>query len=94
MTIKLEMTLWEWAKTRSWSGARTNLQYLTIDEIDTLETLIEDWDWTDETQLNDWIWFDIDQILELLEISDKDWEKRKPLRDYFTWSTNPSTMPF
>lgn len=94
MTFKTEMTLWEWAKQRSWSGGRETLQYLTIDEIDKLETLIEDWDWKDETQLNDWFWFDTDQVLELLEISDEEWERRPKLRDFFTWSSEPSEMPF
>ena len=94
MKIKIDITLWEWAKQRSWSGGRTTLQYLTIDEIDYLEAIIEEWDWADETQLNDWFWFDTDQILELLGIEQEDWEQRKPLRNFFSWSTEHIDNPF
>lgn len=64
MTIKKEISLREF---EFWSGAKTFAEKLTNDELDTIESFLEDMDaMLTETQLNDFFWFDSDQIAELL----------------------------
>lgn len=55
-----------------WSGAKDTVDYLTSDELDTIEDLLEDAypDGMTETQLNDLFWFDIDVIAEWLGYDD------------------------
>lgn len=49
-----------------WSGAADTVKYLTDDEMDTIETRLEDIypDGIGETELNDLFWFDDDTIAE------------------------------
>lgn len=51
-----------------WSGAADTVKYLTDDEMDTIETMLEDIypDGIDKTELNDFFWFDDDTIAEWL----------------------------
>ena len=55
-----------------WSGARDRVQYLTADELDTIETILEDIypDGIDETTVNDIFWFEEDTIAEWLGYND------------------------
>lgn len=51
-----------------WSGAEDRVKYLTMDELDTIEAILEDLfpDGMNETELNDLFWFDCDTIAEWL----------------------------
>lgn len=51
-----------------WSGAKDTAKYLTLDELDTIEAILEDIypDGIDETTVNDFFWFDDDTIAEWL----------------------------
>lgn len=64
-----------------WSGAKDTVGYLTSDELDTIECLLEDAypDGMTETQINDLFWFDTDVIAEWLGYSD--WEELVTQRD-------------
>lgn len=51
-----------------WSGAKDTAEYLTEDEMDTIESILEDSypDGMSETELNDLFWFDDDFIASCL----------------------------
>ena len=51
-----------------WSGARDRAKYLTIEQFDTIENILEDCypDGLDETTINDLFWFEEDTIAEWL----------------------------
>ena len=51
-----------------WSGAKDTVKYLTEDEINLIETILEDSfpDGMDETEINDFFWFEDDTIAEWL----------------------------
>lgn len=51
-----------------WSGAKDRTKFLTIEDFDTIETLLEDLypDGMSETQINDLFWFEEDTIAEWL----------------------------
>lgn len=51
-----------------WSGAKDTVKYLTEDELDTIEEMLEELypDGMDETELNDFFWFENDTIAEWL----------------------------
>lgn len=55
-----------------WSGAVDRVKYLTDDELDTIEAILEDIypDGMDETQINDLFWFEEDWIAEMLGYED------------------------
>ena len=55
-----------------WSGARDTVKYLTSDEIDTIEGMLEEInpDGMDETEINDFFWFEDDTIAEWLGYED------------------------
>ena len=55
-----------------WSGAVDRVKYLTDDELDTIEAILEDIypDGMDETQINDLFWFEEDWIAEILGYED------------------------
>lgn len=65
MTIKTEQSLRNF---EFWSGAKSNAEQLTIEELDTLENVLEDLypDGMNETEINDLFWFDFERICELL----------------------------
>ena len=51
-----------------WSGAKDTVKYLTFEELDTLEELLEESypDGIGETELNDIFWFEDDMLAEWL----------------------------
>lgn len=56
-----------------WSGAKDTVKYLTDDELETLESILEMDifpDGASETEINDFFWFEDDMIAELLGYSD------------------------
>ena len=55
-----------------WSGAKDTVKYLTDEELETIETMLEDIypDGIDETELNDFFWFEDDTIAEWLGFND------------------------
>ena len=55
-----------------WSGAKSNAETLTDEQLDMVESILEDAfpDGMDETQINDIFWFDFDTICEWLGIED------------------------
>ena len=57
-----------------WSGARSNAEELTYDQLDELEAILEDMypEGMSATELNDLMWFEFDTIKEWLGIEDED----------------------
>lgn len=57
-----------------WSGAKDTAAELTFDDLDTIESMLEDCypDGIDETALNDFFWFECDTIAEWLGYEDWD----------------------
>lgn len=55
-----------------WSGAVDRVKYLTYEELDQIETLLEDLypDGMDETEINDFFWFEEDTVADWLGYSD------------------------
>ena len=55
-----------------WSGAKSNAEELTLEQIDMVESILEELypDGMEETQINDFFWFDFDTIREWLGIED------------------------
>jgi len=55
-----------------WSGAKDTAKYLTEDEMDTIEGILEELypDGMSETELNDFFWFEDDTIAEWLGYED------------------------
>lgn len=55
-----------------WSGAKDTVKYLTEDELETIENILEEQhpDGMDETELNDFFWFEDDTIAEWLGYED------------------------
>lgn len=55
-----------------WSGGKDTAKYLTNEELDLIESLLEDCypDGMDETEVNDFFWFEDDTIAEWLGYND------------------------
>lgn len=55
-----------------WSGAKDTVKYLTDEELDTIENILEEMypDGVDETTINDIFWFEDDWIAEMLGYND------------------------
>lgn len=55
-----------------WSGAKDTVKYLTDEELDRIESILEEEypDGMDVTELNDFFWFDDDTIAEWLGYTD------------------------
>ena len=55
-----------------WSGAKDTVKYLTSDELEQLEAILEDAypDGMEDTQINDLFWFEEDWIAEMLGYTD------------------------
>ena len=55
-----------------WSGAKDTVKYLTDDELDTIESILEDIypEGMEDTQINDLFWFEDDTIAEWLGYND------------------------
>ena len=60
-----------------WSGAKSNAETLTSEQLDIVESILEDAypDGISETQINDFFWFDFDTIREWLGIKDEEEEE-------------------
>ena len=52
-----------------WSGAKDTVKYLTEDELNQIENILEDCfpDGMSETEINDFFWFVVDTIAEWLD---------------------------
>jgi len=57
-----------------WSGAKDTVKYLTLEEFDSVESILDDLypEGIPETDLNDFFWFDNDTIAEWLGYHDFD----------------------
>lgn len=68
-----------------WSGAKDNALKLTIEQLDEVESILEDMypDGVDETTINDLFWFDFDEVCDLLGISDDEEEDEDEDDDTF-----------
>lgn len=55
-----------------WSGAKDTVKYLTDDELDTIESILEDAypEGMEDTEINDFFWFDDDTIADWLGYND------------------------
>lgn len=55
-----------------WSGAKNTVEYLTWEELETIESMLEEMypDGMDETDINDFFWFEDDTIAEWLGYED------------------------
>ena len=55
-----------------WSGGKDRAKYLTLQELDTIEAILEDLypEGVDETTINDLFWFEEDTIAEWLGYAD------------------------
>ena len=60
-----------------WSGAKLNAETLTSEQLDIVESILEDAypDGISETQINDFFWFDFDTIREWLGIKGEEEEE-------------------
>ena len=59
-----------------WSGAKSNAETLTSEQLDMVDSILEDAypDGISETQINDFFWFEFDTIREWLGIDNKEEE--------------------
>lgn len=57
-----------------WSGAKDTVKYLILEELDSVESILDDLypEGISETDLNDFFWFDNDTITEWLGYHDFD----------------------
>ena len=57
-----------------WSGAKDTVKYLTLEELDSVESILDDLypEGISETDLNDFFWFDNNTIAEWLGYNDFD----------------------
>lgn len=57
-----------------WSGAKDTVKYLTLEELDSIESILDDLypEGISATELNDFFWFDNDTIAEWLGCDDFD----------------------
>ena len=57
-----------------WSGAKSNAETLTDEQLDMVESIIEDAcpDGVEDTKINDFFWFGFDTIREWLGIEDEE----------------------
>lgn len=76
-----------------WSGAKDTVKYLTDEELDQIEAILEDTypDGMEDTEINDFFWFDDDTIAEWLgyndfdEIMHRDDEEEEEDEDWEEW---------
>lgn len=71
MIIKTETTLKNF---EFWAGAKDTVKYLTISELETIESYLEDLypEGMTDTEVNDFFWFDDDTVAEWLGYNDFD----------------------
>lgn len=76
-----------------WSGAKDTVKYLTDDELDTIESILEDAypDGMEDTEINDLFWFEDDTIADwlgyedfeaIMHRDDDDWEEEEEEEDF------------
>lgn len=80
MTITTEQSLFHF---QFWSGAIANRNRFSYDELETLESILEDCfpEGINETQLNDIFWFEPETLCEWLDIPLEEYENRE--EDYY-----------
>ena len=54
-----------------WSGAKNNAEMLSVEQLEQVETILEDCypDGVDETTINDLFWFDFETVLDWLGLA-------------------------
>ena len=79
MTIKTEQSLRNF---EFWSGAKSNAEMMTAEELDSVENELEELypDGMTDTEINDLFWFDFDYVCELIGL-EYDKEKDEIIRD-------------
>lgn len=76
MKVYKEMNLRDF---KFWSGAKSNAETLTSEQLDMVESILEDAcpDGMSETKINDFFWFGFDTIREWLGIKDEEEEEEE-----------------
>lgn len=79
MTIKTEQSLRYF---EFWSGAKSNAAMMTAEELDSVESALEELypDGMTDTEINDLFWFDFDYVCDLIGL-EYDAEKDEIIRD-------------
>ena len=79
MTIKTEQSLRYF---EFWSGAKTNAVMMTAEELDSVESELEELypDGMTDTEINDLFWFDFEYVCELIGL-EYDADKDEIIRD-------------
>ena len=79
MTIKTEQSLRNF---EFWSGAKSNAEMMTAEELDSVENELEELypDGMTDTEINDLFWFDFDYVCELIGL-EYDAEKDEIIRE-------------
>ena len=79
MTIKTEQSLRNF---EFWSGAKSNAEMMTAEELDSVENALEDIepDGMTDTEINDLFWFDFEYVCELIGF-EYDAEKDEIIRE-------------
>lgn len=79
MTIKTEQSL---RNLEFWSGAKSNAEMMTCEELDSVENALEELypDGMTDTEINDLFWFDFEYVCELIGL-EYDAEKDEIIRE-------------
>ena len=79
MTIKTEQSLRYF---EFWSGAKSNAAMMTAEELDSVESALEELypDGMTDTEINDLFWFDFDYVCDLIGL-EYDAEKDEIIRE-------------
>lgn len=79
MTIKTEQSLRNF---EFWSGAKSNAEMMTAEELDSVESALEELypDGMTDTEINDLFWFDFDYVCDLIGL-EYDAEKDEIIRE-------------
>ena len=79
MTIKSEQSLRNF---EFWSGAKANAEMMTAEELDSVESELEELypDGITDTEINDLFWFDFEYVCELIGL-EYDAEKDEIIRE-------------
>ena len=79
MTYKVENSILDFT---FWSGGKEKAKCFTLDELEEIETLIDNGGLFSEiptdTQINDLFWFETEFLCESIGLDFAEWEKRKP----------------
>lgn len=79
MTIKTEQSLRNF---EFWSGAKSNAEMMTCEELDSVENALEELypEGMTDTEINDLFWFDFDYVCDLIGL-EYDAEKDEIIRE-------------